>query len=259
MKALARFESFVENLMEGSFTRVFGGKIHLVQIAKLIEREMESHQTVGPGRIFVPNLYFVTLSPSDFEEIAPAGQALADELRDYASNLAEERGFSFLGPVAVEISQDETLPEHQLRVRAEVADVRSLNQAPSTPSRGPALDETLTIDTAQVRTALQDTHRAELLVFDGPEPRHWPVTLEVATIGRALDNDLVIEHPSVSRHHAELRRQDGRRFYLVDLQSTNGMKVNGRQLIGAFLQDGDRITLGSVEVQFRLVPSPDEG
>ncbi|MGP3939221.1 FHA domain-containing protein [Streptomyces sp. 6N106] len=55
-------------------------------------------------------------------------------------------------------------------------------------------------------------------------------------IGRAQDNELVVEGPHVSRHHAEFRPLPGGRFEIVDLGSHNGTYVNGqpvdRRLIG---------------------------
>ncbi|HEV8433673.1 MAG TPA: FHA domain-containing protein, partial [Thermoanaerobaculia bacterium] len=45
-------------------------------------------------------------------------------------------------------------------------------------------------------------------------------------IGRTEGNDLVLNHPSVSRKHAKLESRDNR-WWVVDLKSTNGVKVNG--------------------------------
>jgi pSer/pThr/pTyr-binding forkhead associated (FHA) protein len=59
----------------------------------------------------------------------------------------------------------------------------------------------------------------------------------------------------VSRRHAELR-QEGTAYWIVDLGSTNGLEVNGKQVERRRLRDGDRITLGSTEVVFgRALPS----
>ena len=46
------------------------------------------------------------------------------------------------------------------------------------------------------------------------------------SIGRTEGNDLVLNHPSVSRKHARIEARDGR-WWIVDLKSTNGVKVNG--------------------------------
>jgi pSer/pThr/pTyr-binding forkhead associated (FHA) protein len=70
-------------------------------------------------------------------------------------------------------------------------------------------------------------------------------------IGRSRECDLVIQDPNVSRRHAELRRdEDGWR--LVDLGSTNGVKVNGRRVEQTALRPGDRVTIGVTDMSFEL-------
>jgi len=69
------------------------------------------------------------------------------------------------------------------------------------------------------------------------------------TIGRASDNDLVVAHPSVSAHHAELHF-DGELFLLRDLSSSNGTFVNGERITSATLEDGDTVHVGPVALEF---------
>jgi pSer/pThr/pTyr-binding forkhead associated (FHA) protein len=70
------------------------------------------------------------------------------------------------------------------------------------------------------------------------------------TIGRSKDCDIQLPDPNVSRRHAEVR-QEGAAYWAVDLDSTNGMEVNGRRQKRAKLRQGDRIVLGSTELVFR--------
>ncbi len=69
------------------------------------------------------------------------------------------------------------------------------------------------------------------------------------TIGRASDNDLVVAHPSVSAHHAELHF-DGEQHLLLDLSSSNGTFVNGERITAGALQDGDTVHVGPVALEF---------
>ena len=66
---------------------------------------------------------------------------------------------------------------------------------------------------------------------------------------RSKESDIRVSDPNVSRRHAEIR-QEGSTYWVVDLGSTNGISVNGRNLKRSKLDDGDRITLGSTEVVF---------
>ncbi|MFC6672948.1 FHA domain-containing protein [Marinobacterium aestuariivivens] len=69
-------------------------------------------------------------------------------------------------------------------------------------------------------------------------------------IGRAPDNDLVLDDPSVSSRHAELGFQHGQ-WTLTDLQSTNGSYVGDEAAESSPLSSGDRLRFGKVEMQFK--------
>ncbi len=69
------------------------------------------------------------------------------------------------------------------------------------------------------------------------------------TIGRDASNDVLIDHPVVSKKHAEIVKQDGKVF-VVDLGSTNGTFVNGIKVKRHQLQQLDRIVIGPSELQF---------
>lgn len=75
------------------------------------------------------------------------------------------------------------------------------------------------------------------------------LTEERVTIGRAPDNMLQIDDPSVSSRHAQLLLID-ERYQLKDLDSTNGTRVNSEVVTDTFLRVGDRIRFGKVEARF---------
>ncbi|MCW8139026.1 MAG: FHA domain-containing protein [Planctomycetota bacterium] len=69
----------------------------------------------------------------------------------------------------------------------------------------------------------------------------------MVTLGRAPNNDLLLEHPNVSKFHAYLRREGAAGFALVDANSLNGTWVNGERLAPerpVSLKDGDEVRLG---------------
>jgi pSer/pThr/pTyr-binding forkhead associated (FHA) protein/tetratricopeptide (TPR) repeat protein len=68
-------------------------------------------------------------------------------------------------------------------------------------------------------------------------------------IGRTSENDIVIEHKSISRHHARIVRE-GNQYYAVDLESANGVRVNGVDHDRVLLSPGDQIELGQVQLRF---------
>ena len=72
---------------------------------------------------------------------------------------------------------------------------------------------------------------------------------DFVTIGRAPSNQVVVDHPSVSAHHAALLRT-GASYSLKDLNSTNGTWINCDRVTDAELKDGDTIRFGSVTAIF---------
>lgn len=71
-----------------------------------------------------------------------------------------------------------------------------------------------------------------------------PIPPTVMKLGRNSENQVVLNDPSISRFHAEIRPQNGD-YYLVDVGSKNGTMVNGERIQEKKLEHGDRIQLGS--------------
>jgi adenylate cyclase len=89
------------------------------------------------------------------------------------------------------------------------------------------------------------------------EGRTQVVTLskEIASIGRANDNDIVLNDFSVSRRHAFLKKENGA-WFIYDNQSTNGVKVNDQSVPKAAVGDGDHALIGTFLLRFRDAPAP---
>src|ERR1041385_6409120 len=99
------------------------------------------------------------------------------------------------------------------------------------------------------------TSRAYLLVIEDGSSRVCPLpSTSMVTIGRAPDVDLQLDHPSVSRRHAQLLTDRGE-ARISDLDSHNGTRVNNEILHGArVLIAGDVVTVGEVIVVFHAEP-----
>jgi len=70
-------------------------------------------------------------------------------------------------------------------------------------------------------------------------------------IGRTDENDIVINHRSISRNHAKLVREpETGRYTISDLQSSNGVRVNGQDYGKVELRRGDVVDLGHVRLRF---------
>jgi pSer/pThr/pTyr-binding forkhead associated (FHA) protein len=97
---------------------------------------------------------------------------------------------------------------------------------------------------------------SRLVVFrDGVVHRAVELTARGVTIGRGLQNDLVLEDPdrTVSRFHAEVRLEAGR-WVLMDLNSQNGTWVDARRVDRVELRSGVPVIIGRYSLVFDDTP-----
>jgi hypothetical protein len=84
-----------------------------------------------------------------------------------------------------------------------------------------------------------------------------PLTQDRVQIGRFDNNDLMLDHPTVSAYHAEITLRPDGRYELLDRDSRNGTRINGSMVRAAVLKHGDQITLGALTIHY-LVGSDSE-
>lgn len=90
---------------------------------------------------------------------------------------------------------------------------------------------------------------AYLIEGDNDKQRH-PITRTICRIGRGKDNELVLDDSSISRRHAEIHRNVHGSFDIIDMNSMNGVFVNGEKVGKAMLQEGDEIEVGDIALKF---------
>jgi hypothetical protein len=92
---------------------------------------------------------------------------------------------------------------------------------------------------------------AYLVVQDETKQR-YPITRTTCRIGRSKDNELTLRDNSISRRHAEIHRDKGEIFTLIDLSSLNGVYVNNVKIKKHRLHEGDILEIGDVILRFTL-------
>ncbi|NJN47895.1 MAG: FHA domain-containing protein [Candidatus Competibacteraceae bacterium] len=106
-----------------------------------------------------------------------------------------------------------------------------------------------------IRRHLRATRSPLLALIEQPDSgQEFAVDSAIYRIGRAADNNLQLDNDSVSAYHAELRQRRDGVFSIADLDSTNGVWVNGKQVSSQALRDGDLFELGEVRLRFREAP-----
>src|SRR5687768_747087 len=115
MNPLNRFESIVEGLVEGGLASLLKKDLQPVEVAKKLEREMESGQRIGPGgATIVPNFYTVGLHKDDFCEIEPYQKSLEQEFAVFLQQEAHDRGFLLRPRAIVDLVEDDAAGKHRV-------------------------------------------------------------------------------------------------------------------------------------------------
>ncbi|MCB1271645.1 MAG: FHA domain-containing protein [Microthrixaceae bacterium] len=212
------FESRLEKAVEGTVSRIFRGAVKPVEFARKLQREMDSHRSVGvDGNTIAPNHYAFWVSEADYSQLADILQTLSRELADTARRHARDEGYRFVGPVEVTVEADAGVRQGVLSVEGRF------------------------IESADARMP------GSLML---PTGDRVPLGEYTVSIGRQHDCTVVLADPNVSRRHAEVA-PSGTGFAVTDLGSTNGTVVNGSRITGTKqLTDGDEVRFGNTVMHF---------
>ena len=256
---LRTIEQKIESLFEGAFGRAFRRNVQPVELARKLAKEMDDYKMVSVSQVYAPNEYVVYLSPRDRDQFESYEPALVKELEEYLAEHGRREGYLLLSQPNVSFRTDEDLEVGLFGISNRMIQ-REAPDSPPAPDVEPGA-------TRIYRATPSETEAvsAEELGLE-PEPEREPETVTVGgaqhrlekpvmVIGRSKDTDIRVSDPNISRRHAEIR-QEGSNYWIVDLDSTNGISVNGRPQKRAKLDDDDRVALGSTELVFKRPSKP---
>jgi hypothetical protein len=256
MSVLSRFETFMQDIVEGSFGKIFRSRLEPAELSTKLVRAMEDHLQLGPGRHIAPNFYRVLLSDRDFSAFHRYEASLRAELSNALIMAARERNYMLPSRPYIEFIEHSGLTTGETRVECEVRDARLVE--PDGTSDG--LDETRAMTpeeavalahAAQQAQPMEQLPPAWLTLYRPARGQPMRINKPVIHLGRHLSNEVVVNDKRVSRYHAEIRFERGQ-FVLYDLGSTNGVGINGvmtRQPVP--LKNNDLVTVGSHEFVFQ--------
>ena len=255
MGLLDRLERALESLVEGRLPRSFAGRVHPLEIARALGREMVSQCRVGVRKRYAPNLFRVKLHDADADALMPIENSVLEEVREYLLEEAGERDLVLCGPLCITLVRDPEarpgvslvecsfLEEPTPSVTALPPVVLSQEGPPTHASASPL---------GPVRTLLRGTSgfaQGVILVLRG----------DAMTLGRLPDSDLPVPDAKVSRQHALIRRTE-ETWSIEDRGSRHGTRVNGVPISARqSLMVGDEIQVGdsSLRVDVEAVSPPD--
>ena len=212
---LKSVENRLERIFEKTFSRTFKSTLQPIEIGTRIVREVDLTRRLSSHGPISPNQIRVWLGPVDAARFDGFQKALVSELEETVRQHAVSEGFSFVGPVKVEVFIDDDLKTGKLAVTTEFVGGES---------------------------------QPRLIANDG---RSFNIGDRPLVIGRSPDVDVVINDTNVSRRHAEVWKT-GEGVAVRDLQSTNGTFVNGHRITAVSLSPRDDVTVGALHMRIEL-------
>jgi pSer/pThr/pTyr-binding forkhead associated (FHA) protein len=247
---LARLEAFFERLFEAPAGRL-GASLQPVSLAKRIERAMDTTKSFREDGVIVPNHFELHLHPSDYATFESYRGSLEDDLAHGVLTRARHERYTLVARPRVRIVSDQNVQRGDIRVAANVIDDAGDRLRADEPMP-PSSDTMVFARPGPESQAPSSARRAYLLVkTDGAPPVQFDLGGPLISIGRASDNDVIVDDALVSRHHCQLKLQHGA-YSFADLGSRNGSFVNGQPVSEIALGPGDRIRIGSTEIEFQV-------
>ena len=250
---LRALEQKIEALFEGVFGRAFRANVQPVELARKLSKEMDDHRSVSVSRVYVPNEYTVYLSTADREQFTSYENSLLAELEEYLAEHAKRENYALLTAPRVQLETDDDLVLGEFGIATRMVQPRHGNRVADEPAEQAEPGATMVykpavpIEAGEEPPEEQELRReVAVLSWDG---RTLRVDKRRVLLGRSRECDIQVEDANVSRRHAELR-QEGSAYWIIDLDSTNGIEVDGRRVKRAKLENGSTFTVGSTEITF---------
>lgn len=255
MSVLKKLEEKIQGLFEGGFGRAFKSPVQPVELARKLIKEMDVHKVISVSRVYAPNEYTLFLSPGDEEQFQAYEDQLKSDLADYLIEHARRENYDLLTRPIIIVETDEDLQVGEFGIATRMVSGPE-PPAPEAPATEPEIGQTVIYRPSQIDGTMAvsaDEARAMgldrecvTLTADG---QTYEVNKRVVLIGRSSQADISLADANISRRHAELRQQ-GNDYVIADLDSTNGVEVNGRRVKTKTLASGDVIILGTTRVRF---------
>lgn len=257
MDFFSKLEKLSEKFIEGIFKTKLPGQLQPLEIAAQLYQEMKEKKQISLTKVYAPNRYLVFVNPQDWTELAPLEAPLLKELTAYLVKKAQEKEFHLIGQPVISFEGKQGLTPGRFEVEGHFTEsLPEVNTEIKPEPHGVAEDP---LERTQVFKGLtmdrpdEQKLRAELVVLEGSDPGlTFRLQAHKMIMGRRTTNDIYLDDDKVSRQHAEVTFADGA-YYINDLDSLNGTFVNDGKIAKKKLEPGDKITLGSSVIEFRVV------
>lgn len=234
-------ESVITKFWEGIFRK---GKrpIQPVEMARALVREMIAQRRVSVSRVYVPNIFEVSLSENDFQTSAPLHGALCEELAVYVKNKAREKEYTLIGRPTINFIEDGSLELGDTTIKSSFSGELPLDE--QSEYRSEPSDNTMIFGKKETQ-GVAAGRNYRIAIVSGPDQGKsiFVQSNEAYYIGRKSTNHLALTDINASREHVKLEK-NGDLLQLIDLGSKNGTFVDGIRIEHYDLNTGDEFMIG---------------
>lgn len=227
---LALFEKSIQTIIESSIRLVPGQSVNSLILAILTKtREIVSNAIMNGSEI--PNIYSIRINSSEFNLIKQEN-TLTEKINNLLNDIAIETKKKIPGPLSVELIADDELRKQHFEIDYYVI---------------PSIIE----QTAAMKIESKEDFKPASLQKSSylilPDQNTYVLNRGITQIGRKKDNHIIIDYPTISRNHAQIRMIQGK-YVLFDLNSTSGVFVNGIKINQMTLYPGDVISFAGYTI-----------
>jgi hypothetical protein len=225
---LYRAENILRRMVEEPFSWFARGDLDPFQLAKHL-----TSQYIEPAAANErPNWFVVRINPSDLVNFEQDVALFEAQVVDYVGLLTERFDCIPTGPLLITVKADQTTEPQKALITASIKEdqVNGNTEVFSNQLANDSVLESLKAVDA-------------FLIIQGR--RHVLLDQPITRIGRRIDNDLILDSPSISRYHAQIRWRQ-RFFVLYDTSSHGRTLANGKAIKEHILRPGDVIALSEV-------------
>ena len=246
---IGKWESFLENHIEGFFNKKFSSNLEPVELSKALEKEI-ARQGKGKAGRQVPNQYVFFLAREDYQRLC--AKRIIEELYGVAEKQVILQDYVMPGKLTILCQADGEKQRGLFELKArftEEEEAQAVCEEPNTL----VLTKPAFPGGSQPLNLPQERKIVSLKVVEGPDlDAYLEFGENQIYIGRREKNEFILTDTKASRLHAWIAYEN-HRHVLYDAQSTNGTFVNGEPVDSLCLRVGDEIQIGETVLIYEVI------
>ncbi|TDX49200.1 FHA domain-containing protein [Orenia marismortui] len=251
MKLPMKFARKFKNIFFLDSLSSFGQKIVTAVI-----KDMKSEVREISGENYVPSQYQILVSAKRKEELKEIDKKVKDQMEELIKNEINKRDFKIQEELKLEFILNYNINKDFIVKGDFLINIDDIDNTEGEGTRVFKSDKLMSNNNDDINHTLKIKPFSEIesylkLIKNEREVKRFEINSIETNIGRQENNEIVLADPKVSRVHAQIIKKN---FYYIinDLNSTNGVLVNGELVESKRLSDGDKIRLGKNQLEFCL-------